>query len=167
MDSESAGSGKREGQRWKPGCSGFFGKSGWEHFLQTLGIRGEGWLSSGHSSEAGCPCFHFFSRFPIQKIEQWRMRGQSWDFWGKHTVITSENMRRTELFPSWGHTAGHKNFYQKTLVQTSILYDITLRVSSIFYPVFPSFPCRILLMFFLVVEGYCCVFASKIGNMLK
>ena len=77
MDGETAGAGKRERERGKPGSAGLFRKSGRKHFLQTFGIRGEGSLSSGHSAEAVSPCFHFFLAFPIQKIEQWRMRGQS------------------------------------------------------------------------------------------
>lgn len=67
MDGEPAGYRKRERQRGQPGRGGLFGKSGREHFLQTLGIRGEGSLSSGCSPEAVSSCFHRFLAFSHSK----------------------------------------------------------------------------------------------------
>ena len=43
--------------------------------------------------------------------------------------------------PGLAHNAGHKNFYQKMLVQTSLFYVIPLRVTSSFsYSFLPFFP---------------------------
>ena len=67
MDGEDARIREREGKRGEPGCvrssrkpGGLFGKSGREHFLQTLGIRGEGVLSSGGCSEGVSSLLHCF-----------------------------------------------------------------------------------------------------------